>query len=108
VPTNRFSTVNAVPEAVVNSVCPATLSAPCDESEDVATITPPVVEPTVRLLIFALIAVRLVKNDVTALINVEKRFVDEALIIEAFCMNKSVAVAEVMTAEDAVRELIAA
>ena len=66
---------------MVNVVCPLISRVPCEESEEVAAITPPVVIPTVRVLILALVAVMEPKIDVTAFNSVAKKFVEVALLI---------------------------
>ena len=83
-PTNKLSTVRADPEAVEKVVCPDTLRVPCDTSDEVAVITPPVVVPTVRVLIFAFVAVRLVITALIALRKLEKILLEVALMIEAY------------------------
>ena len=102
-PTNKSVTVNPVPEAVEKVVCPVTLSVPCDVRDEVAVMLPPVVVPTVRVVMFAFVAVRFVKKAVTALRSVEKKLVDVLLIEERLSVKRFEVVAEVITAEDAVR-----
>ena len=90
-------------EALLSVVCPVTASVPCDTRDDVAVMTPPVVVPTVRVVMFALVAVKFVKKAVTALRSVEKKLVDVLLIEERLSVKRFEVVAEVITAEDAVR-----
>jgi hypothetical protein len=52
---------------------------------------------------FALVAVKFVKKAVTALRSVEKKLVDVLLIEERLSVKRFEVVAEVITAEDAVR-----
>ena len=82
------------------------MSVPSDDNADVAVIMPPVVVPTVSVEIFALVATKFVKKEETAERIDEKKFVEVPLTDEKLVVKKLEEVAEVITAEEAVREEI--
>ena len=108
VPTNKVPTVRAVAEAFPSVVCPTTVSVPSEESDEVAMITPPVVVPTVSVLIDALVAVRFVKTAFMAFRKVENKLVELLFVMNPFTANRLVVDAEVKIEEEAIREEIKA